>query len=103
MGSVYTKRFAAGIASTGVTSVFTVPADGKTYVLRDIELASNAAGTTLVILDINGNVYLETFLPTAQFQTRSRECRVVLEAGDVLELSCVGGGATYALTGYQLD
>ena len=89
--AIYSEKFAAAVVPVGVTTVWTVPTDGATYIIRDIVLASNLAGTTLIILDSGGVEWLDSFFPTGIFQVKHTECRIVMAPGEVVQTSCVGG------------
>lgn len=103
MASVYTVRMCYLAAAAGTSTCFTTPADGNTYVLRDICLGSLSAGTTLVVLTINGAVFVWGSPFSAVNQTAHQEVRVVLEPGDVVEVFCGGGDGSVLLTGYRLS
>lgn len=102
MASIYSTRFAAGsTAAAGPTTLYTVPS-GVVAVIRTITLKAGPAATTAQVV-IAGLASIATIAALGAEQTYVQNCRIVLNAGDVLELFVGAGTCDYSVSGYLLD
>lgn len=108
--AVYTERF--GIqriqtASGGWFPVFTTPADGNAYVLRDICLWNELSTPVLLIAGMHSGSLDLWLAGGASFpgsSTSHLELRQALAPGDVLEMYCQANSTSgVAFTGYKLS
>jgi hypothetical protein len=109
--SIYTARLGAfEIASApgGWNSVFTVPNDGNTYVLRDIVLQNQSGASALLVagIEVSGltsEVWVLGGTAVAASSILTWQGRQVLLPGDVLQVYVAAGNAAACLfTGYKL-
>lgn len=105
MAQTYTRRFwKAASPGAGSINVFTTPGDAV-YVLRDL-VVDNAAAVVNginVIVHSQGKQYWLARLALEPFTTLRTDLRQVLEEGDIVEVSGLGGGWTSLATGYRLS
>lgn len=103
MASIYSRRLAEfDLSSAGDHGIYTVGA-GLVAVLRDISVVfSGTVGQQGLLTRSGGSAFwLET--ATATLQGFHQECRVVLEAGDVLEFGVLSGTWQGIISGYELS
>lgn len=104
--AVYTKRFAsAEFLGTGDHLLFTVPADGKVWVVRDIVVQSaNGMAQLVVYVKAPGGaiVMLLSQSPLPAYQSVHADLRQVVQAGEEVRLANPGGDARVLMTGYIL-
>lgn len=102
MAIVYSRKLAAGTINAGVNNnVYTVPA-GTTTIVRDIEVADVLALAGLILIT-QGGIWIASFTGTAaQYASYQWTGRVVLNAGDVINVDAVSSDWTYRISGYEL-
>lgn len=100
--SVYTVLFAEGFITTaGATVVWTAPADGATYVLRDVILAAYTGPCTANLQD-GASPFILDIDALAAGNSAHLGCRQVILNGQELIVNLSAGAVTYRLTGYRL-
>lgn len=103
MARVYSKMLARGtITTTGLAVVYTVPADTVT-ILRCFSFIQASGGLSLYQLVINSSLVVAGVPTTALNEGLPVECRVVLEAGDTIEVGVYAGDWSFYLSGYELS
>jgi hypothetical protein len=100
--AIYTKLFASGTQAIGSSTVFTAPADGFTYVIRDIRVGTNGAGATAAAIVTTAGAYLMQAPFTFVNETAGVELRQVLPAGQGIIVVASGASMGYTITGYRL-
>lgn len=102
MTVVYSTKFAAGAQASGSTSVvYTVPA-GYVAVVRDIEVGAQNAPANSVAINLAGVAEIYQAGGIAQYSTAQWKGRVVLNAGDQINVDAIAGTWTYIISGYLL-
>lgn len=108
--AIYTERFGIAriqTATAGWNPVFTVPADGNTYVLRDIILWNELATPVLLIAGLHSGPSDLWLAGGAQFPASGSlhlELRQVVLAGEYLEVYLQANSSSgVAFTGYKLS
>lgn len=102
MAIVYSRKLAAGSINAGVNvNVYTVPA-GTTTIVRDIEVAAILAAAGLLLVT-EGGIWIASFTEAAtQYASYQWTGRVVLNAGDVINVDAISNDWTYRISGYEL-
>lgn len=102
MGTVYSTLFGRGVVSdTANHIVYTVPA-GSVAVLRDVSLFQYAGAPASINVHTQDGVVLALAMPASVPALEVSQGRVVLNAGDSMEIQATAGNWTYALSGYLL-
>jgi hypothetical protein len=100
--SIYSVRFAAvSGATSGITTLFTVPA-AHTYILRQASVYCQATGGTAFLLDGTTGVPLLYTGAVAPGVLTSLAGSWVVPAGESVQLDIVGGTWGVLLSGYDL-
>lgn len=103
MAGIYSTQFAAGSQASGTTTVvYTVPA-GKVAVVRDIVVGAQDTPANSVAVNYYGVAEIYQAGAIAQYSTAHFEGRVVLNAGDSIDVDAISGTWTYVISGYLLD
>lgn len=103
MASIYSKQLFAGTLPTSSTTVLFTAAANVTTIIRDISLTAFGGTSPFVVeLDVNG-VHFHTWENTAPFEDDHVNCRVVLNAGDIVSATTSTGGIQGVLSGYELS
>lgn len=103
MAGIYSTQFAAGSQASGTTTVvYTVPA-GKVAVVRDIVVGAQNAPANSVAINYAGVAEIWEVGTIAQYSTAHFEGRVVLNAGQTINVDAIAGTWTYIISGYLLD
>jgi L-aminopeptidase/D-esterase-like protein len=102
MPQVYSTRFAAGAIGAGDSAVvYTVPS-GVTAVVRDVKVHCGSATAALFTLTIVGIANALVINTTDDGTVPLSDMRIVLNAGDQLQVSATSEGFEYVISGYQL-
>jgi hypothetical protein len=96
---------AASITGPGSTTVFTVPADGTVYILRDVLMANRGSSSGninfyVVRASVNYYVLIQDAMPSDE--VLHFDGRQVLLAGDELVLFASASTASVLASGYNL-
>lgn len=102
MAAIYSTQLAAGTQAAGTTTVvYTVPA-GATVVVRDISVGAQSAPANFVAINVAGVAEIAAFDAITQYLTAHWEGRVVLNAGQEINVDAITGTWTYIISGYVL-
>lgn len=103
MTALYSTQFAAGTEAGGSTTVvYTVPT-GYVAVVRDIEVGAQSPPANSVAINYAGVAEIYSVDTITQYRTAQWRGRVVLNAGDTINVDAIAGTWTYIISGYLLS
>lgn len=100
---IYSRQLSLGHQNTsGTQNIYTVPA-GITAVVRDIQMMATTPGTPSdCFLYMGGEPVWYSGLVTG-YANVHEECRIVLNAGEVIQIDVHAGTWSFLLSGYELN
>jgi hypothetical protein len=102
MASVYsTELYSGAISASGVTDLYTVPAN-STLVVRDITVLAESAGANIALLEKVGGAPIWFGSSITANTYFHQEGRWVFDAGEVLAADLGSGVWAFHLSGYVL-
>jgi hypothetical protein len=102
MAAIYSTQLAAGSQASGTTSVvYTVPA-GFVAVIRDIVFGAQSPPANSVASNIAGVAEIYSVDTVTQYRTAHSEMRVVVNAGQSINVDAIAGTWSYIISGYLL-
>lgn len=100
--TVYSEKLGEANASGGAVTVFTTPADGAVYVVRDIVLScSSSSGANEAFVYDTAGTYL-LFETSSGFASFHWEGRQILGPGETISLDAAAGSWSCRISGYRL-
>lgn len=100
---IYSTLFGDGGAPVGNTPFFTVPADGKTYIVRCFSLWCHGGAPATAFGYVYNKGPLGLLVAGANDEMATWNQRYVLSAGDQLNIDVSAGTWFYQCSGYVLD